>query len=386
VRFAFAGFGERAPVLAAPTNRLYLDVGNDLRPGVIDHHHLTAYSGSTASMVLAHPQLVLGALAPDRRPGDPLTIILHEHPDLDGVVSSFLSISYLTTGSFPRGREALARYADKVDEGCLGMTLANPFSLYSAYMQLANRMMRRSWNSPHEGWQECVRRGLDLVAFVVEQVDRQGLPLDRVDAFACPGLFTPDDRREVQDDLERYQRKLADPKSHARQVRIKLPGQFGGTVEADALLARDVQNADDPERCIFFKDWARSDEKRCPSERGFVALCVFMSPGPHQVRRAIISVRPDAGVTLRGLGALLDQAEGSRRIQVFGIDDRVVDPTTGSPKPPRPGYANADPWYDGRAHGHTIVDAPRAGTLLTADEIESIFLRFGQGAAKHIKM
>jgi hypothetical protein len=43
----------------------------------------------------------------------------------------------------------------------------------------------------------------------------------------------------------------------------------------------------------------------------------------------------------------------------------------------RPGYANADPWYDGRAHGYTYVDAPRSGTLLTAEEIEAIFLRFG---------
>jgi hypothetical protein len=44
---------------------------------------------------------------------------------------------------------------------------------------------------------------------------------------------------------------------------------------------------------------------------------------------------------------------------------------------PRPGYGNADPWYDGRAQGYTIVDAPRSGTMLTADEIESIFLLFG---------
>jgi hypothetical protein len=80
---------------------------------------------------------------------------------------------------------------------------------------------------------------------------------------------------------------------------------------------------------------------------------------------------------LRGLGGLLDAAEAERRRAVYGSDDRVTDPATGVAKAPRPGYTNADPWYDGRAHGHTIVDAPRAGTLLTADEIEAIFLRFG---------
>ena len=94
---------------------------------------------------------------------------------------------------------------------------------------------------------------------------------------------------------------------------------------------------------------------------------------------AVIVVE-NAGASLRGLGSLLDQAESDRRRHLYGVDDRATDPATGAAKPPRPGYANSDPWYDGRAHGYTIVDAPRAGTLLTADEIEAIFLRFG-GAA-----
>jgi hypothetical protein len=54
----------------------------------------------------------------------------------------------------------------------------------------------------------------------------------------------------------------------------------------------------------------------------------------------------------------------------------VVDPVTETRKASRPGYANSDPWYDGRAHGFTIVDSPRSGTLLTAAEIEAVFLEF----------
>jgi hypothetical protein len=102
-----------------------------------------------------------------------------------------------------------------------------------------------------------------------------------------------------------------------------------------------------------------------------------MSEGPRQVRRCILSVRPDSEASLQGLGDLLDQAEAQRRQEIYGVDDRAVDPATGLAKPPRPGYANSDPWYDGRGHRHTIVDAPGAGTVLTADEIEAIFLRFG---------
>ena len=148
----------------------------------------------------------------------------------------------------------------------------------------------------------------------------------------------------------------------------------------EALLVRDVQNADDPEGVLFFKDWARSDARRAGNGRGFIGLSAFMTEGARQSRRCILSLAPDAGASLRGLGSLLDQAESDRRRHLYGVDDRATDPATGAAKPPRPGYANSDPWYDGRAHGFTIVDAPRDGTLLTADEVEAIFLRFG-GAA-----
>jgi hypothetical protein len=381
VRFAFAGVGERAPAAGAVRDRLYLDVGNDLRAGVIDHHHLTGGGGATASLVLAHPAYLDGAVAPGRASGAPFVVVLHEAPDLDSVASAYLAVAYLTGGAFPDGAEALARYVERVDDGALGMTLANPFALYAAYQQLVHRLARRGWNSNHERWQELVRGGLRLVGYVVEQVARHDLALPAVDAFACPDLFGPEDRRDVLEDVERYQRKLADPRCGARLATLRLPGQYGGAMPAEALLIRDVQNVGDPQRCMFFKDWARSDAARSPNGRGFVALSVFVSEGPRQVRRCILSVAPDSGATLRGLGALLDRAECERRRDAFGVDDRVEEPVSGARLAPRPGYDNADPWYDGRAHAFTIVDSPRSGTLLTADEIEAIFLRFGKAAS-----
>jgi hypothetical protein len=381
LRFLFVGFGERV-ALPMPLDRLYLDVGNDLRPGVIDHHHLTAYGGSTTGLVLAHPEFIAASAVPERRADAPFTIVLHEKPDLDCLASACLAVAYLTRGAFPQGSEALGEYVDRVDEGSLGMNLANPFSLYAACLHLANRLMRRPWNSNHERWQEFVRAGLEVVGYAIGQVARAGTRLPDVDAFACPGLFDDGDRREVRDDAERYRRKLAEPRTHARRATLRLPGQFGGTVEVEALLARDVENADDPGRVVFFKDWARTDAGRCPNGRGFVALSVFLSEGPRQVRRCILSVKPDSEASLRGLGKLLDEAEAERRRGIFGVDDRAVDPATGLPRPARPGYDNADPWYDGRAHHYTIVDGPRCGTTLTADEIEALFLKFGAASGE----
>ena len=55
------------------------------------------------------------------------------------------------------------------------------------------------------------------------------------------------------------------------------------------------------------------------------------------------------------------------------------------PLAPRPGYDNSDPWYDGRGHRYTIVDSPNEGTVLTAEEIERIFLEFGEATAMNLK-
>ncbi|MCI0462870.1 MAG: serine/threonine protein kinase, partial [Gemmataceae bacterium] len=68
-RFAFVSYQDRPP--AELRERLYLDVGNDLRPGVLDHHHLVTLSGSTTRFVFNRPDLVAAVVAPDRPPDQP---------------------------------------------------------------------------------------------------------------------------------------------------------------------------------------------------------------------------------------------------------------------------------------------------------------------------
>lgn len=381
VRFAFVGFGTRAEVPPGRPDRLYLDVGNDLRPGVIDHHHLAAYQSSTAGLVVAHPDLVRDSIPSDRDPAAPFPIVLHADPDLDCVASAYLATAVLTTGQPPPGAEALARYVDCVDGGHIGLSQQYPFTLYAAYMLLAHRLALRTWRAPEDRWRACVVQALPLVEHVAAAVAGGGRSILEVDAFDCPGLFGPHDRAEIRKDLERYRAKLLDPRTRARTLRLRLPGQFGGTAEVDALLVRDVQDPDDPDRVLFFKDWARTDRARAPERDGFVALSVFMSRSVQGRPRCILSVRPDAGLSLRGLGARLDAAESARRRECHGVDDRIEDPRTHEPLPARPGYSNADPWYDGRAHADMIVDAPRSGTVLSADEIERQFLEYGSRPA-----
>jgi serine/threonine protein kinase len=377
IRFAFAVAGSSAPTAGGAPDRLFLGVGNDLRPGVIDQHQLHSYSGSTARLVLSNPHFVTEAAASTRDTTAPFTLVLPGAPDFDSVVAAWLAVALLTTGERPVGAEALVRYADKIDEGSIGHSLSNPFSPYAAYMQLLHREARRGWPTDHELWRACVQKGLILLSYSLERSVCEGRALPSVDAFACSEVIAQTDRQDVLADVDRYHRKLADPAARAHVAKLGLPGQFGGRVEVDSLLVRDVQNADDHERCIFFKDWARSDRDRSPGGEGFLGLSIFASGTRHEACYCILSVTADSGASLRGLAEILDEAESEHRRDLYGADDRIVDPVTGSMRSARAGYNNADPWYDGRAHGFTIVDAPRSGTLLTADEIEAIFLRFG---------
>ena len=205
--------------------------------------------------------------------------------------------------------------------------------------------------------------------------NRAGEVINAIDAFV-PELFDDGDRAFIHGDRDRYEATFRDPHVTRRIATVLLPAQFGPRRPFQALLVRDLPNRDDPRHVLFYKDWVRSDAVRCPGERGFVALSVFFPEMGRRPRRCILSVAPESEASLRGLGESLDEKESQRRIDLHGFDDRVRN-ARGEMLDPRPGYANSDPWYDGRGHNYTIVDSPHGGTVLTADEIEAAFLEYG---------
>src|SRR5439155_5718896 len=123
----------------------------------------------------------------------------------DGVAASFLAVALLTTRTLPEGAEALAAYADQVDEGLLGMALAQPYSLYAAHQVVGQRLLREGKHSNPERWQEIVRVGLELTKYAVVQMLATNVPLPEADVFNCPGQFSRQDRREVQEEIARYE-------------------------------------------------------------------------------------------------------------------------------------------------------------------------------------
>src|SRR5262249_44419671 len=182
-------------------------------------------SGSTTGLVLNRPDILDAALVPGRREDEPFTVVLHRYPDLDAVASAYLAVSYLAEGRFPAGAELLARYVDKVDEGTLGMTPERPSSLCAAGMRRANRPEPQAADDA-ENWQRSVRDGLRLIGHVLARAEADEVALSDVDAFACPGVLGEEDRRAVLSDRQRYEDRLADPRTRARTARLSLPGQF----------------------------------------------------------------------------------------------------------------------------------------------------------------
>jgi serine/threonine protein kinase len=372
IRFDFVPHGTAAP--KEVREALYLDVGGDLRAGVIDHHQIVHYPGSTASMLAHRLELIDLAVGASRSPADPFAVVLHRQPDLDGAGSAYLARAYLATGRLPAGSEALCRYLDAVDAGRPGFSLAQPFTPYTAFRALLARSAK-----DEAGWREALAGCFTMFDRVLASGPADQAALLAADAFDVPGVFDAADRAFVADDAARYEEKMADP-ARAERVTLHLPRQAGpGTAPVAGLLARHVQDEDDDGRVVLFKDWARTDAGRAGSKPGFVALSVFMALKSGRTR-AIVSVTPGSGASLRGLGKLLEDAEAKKRAEM-GQHDR--DFKDGARKPPRfseRGEASSgDPWYDGRAHNYTIIDAPGAGSVLTAGEVEAVVREYGAG-------
>ena len=63
INFKFVPYGTIAPDNLQGRNELYVDVGNGLRPGVVDQHQLHSFKGSTAQLLAEHTELLESAIS-----------------------------------------------------------------------------------------------------------------------------------------------------------------------------------------------------------------------------------------------------------------------------------------------------------------------------------
>ncbi len=373
IKYEFAPYGTAAPLNLEDSSRIYLDVGGDLRAGVVDHHQFKNFQGAAAHLVVRHPEFVRQAVGSETNKD--LTFVVHCNPDLDAAASVALALDVLVRDPDSAMRR-MAEYVDKVDSGRLGADPANPFSLYSAFAQLGNKTSEVEPDRIAR-WTRLMETGQGLVRHVLKEARLKGLPIEEIDAFSCSDVLGPEDRDYVKSDPARYAAKLKNPLHKAIAVRLNLPKEGGGQLQFGGLMARNVRNDNVNERVLFFKDWARTDCIRNPEENGFSLLCLTEEGAVNGNAACWVSVRPEDGVSLVGLGRLLEEAEVNARLRKHDKDSRWDDQVSGKKRTERQGYDNPDPWYDGRGHDYKILQSPNEGTELSADEIEDIVIEYG---------
>lgn len=133
----------------------------------------------------------------------------------------------------------------------------------------------------------------------------------------------------------------------------------------------DFIGTDNP-KSFLWKYWVRGDRKNSPQKNGFIFTCAFFDTFKAQGRnRAIISTDPNMPYSLKGLGILIEKLEIEKLLSSGESIEKLTENS-------RPGFHRADLWYDGRApiHNYTIIDAPRAGSILSNDELIDIIGRY----------
>lgn len=356
--------------VAPEIGTVYADVGNHLAPGVIDHHHdESGDADSTVSAILRDPYLVshhlLGPLNQAYYSGQTLerreyifTFGTHFSPDWDAMVSFYLADHLLRVGELPDQGicQALRDATDSVDQGRAraGEDAFRPFLIYLY------------WQSQRMDWEQLLRRGRGLIeqvaAFTAERqrlAREQGQPVPELDFTAPldPAIGYAQEREALRSDREKFSRDL-----EATMVEeIFLPYRSDQEKLATAARPCRMLAFQRYPSAVLFKYWAREG-----GHGDLLVVPTFRADGA--LRRAVLSVDGESGYHLPYLGYALEQEEEKKR-------KLLKCKRGGRPRYPDNYCNNDDPWYDGRGHHFTIIDAPRGGTVLAYDEVLAVARR-----------
>lgn len=355
-----------------------LDVGNGTpEEGIYDHHRGGEAASCTAELAFHNRSLLKSQLTgPPNR-----SVFLHENPDLDALSSFFLAwtlISQLSSFESRRLR-TLIDFAGNVDQGRIRPT--DSLTLYTFVL------MAGPWLETDDG--------RDFRASVhMEHVFEDGnVNAEPSSADACTAALT---LRLLRDWHAGSGWAPSDPiapedvSSSLRPILSSLETRLSAQMDR---CAQDIQRAEAVGDIGWMKTPMENDE---PSEVPYVRVVdPHANPGIlgkylrtwsqqeygapvvsllqfRDARRTVVSVPPESTLTLKGLGLYLERLEQQERTRQDIADD----------EPPRyqaadadgtvhvdPLFPGSDPWYDGRGHNFTIVDAPRSGSLLSLEQV-----------------
>jgi len=346
-------------------DKIYLDTGNMLTFGMLDHHQISGET-CTARLALEHRELYTDWVAG----ADRIEVVLHEYPCFDCLVALFVVDAIVNKK--PTSEAVLHKLADytlDIDMGRIEQPSMDCPGLYYIVMTQLDMLAKQfcpdglpgdgTASAPHQLFHAMVNKGLETVGLFAALVKSGRLGSFSGDGACLEEHLFSQERQYLKDDYGRY---LADLNDYARvnfiAVRALLKNINASEV-ADALVYRNPS-------CNFFKIWARHDYVHSPSGTGFQILLVIWHDSRTPWQRYIISTEPRGKYSLRFLGDVLNFHEKRAR----AVQDRRQQGAV------RPGYDMPDPWYDGRSHNYTIVDTPHDGTVLSEEEVVSVFTNF----------
>lgn len=362
-----------------PSGTVALDVGNSSPgSGIFDHHQGGASSGSTAELLLRHQSDF-----EERLKGQTdIQVITHEQPDFDALTALFLAWAFLSTSSTPPSAfDSLADFASKVDQG--HVRPGEQLTLYTFVLMVG------PWLTTEEGL--SLRHSEDMIRVF----QNGGIQVEDPSADACTAALTlrllrdwhsapewlppePIEKRSVSEPVRKILRPLSERLStqvQRCQRDLKWAQTAGDTGHMDVLDER--QNGSERKipfvRVVaptanpsilgkYLRTWSQREH-----DAPVVSILQF-----REAQRTIVSVPPESSLTLKGMGLFLERMERRERKRQGRSDEdaprfQVVDDEGQVHVDPL--FSSSDPWYDGRGHNFTIVDAPRSGSLLSLDRV-----------------
>ncbi len=340
--------------------------------------------------------------------GEPVAIFCHPEPDLDCFAGSYLAWAYLSGPDgnarlwdgreFKRFRDRLAGLVDEIDRGAIAP--ADPsnsttwVNFYTIFLFLDVHLKEKKFGDPaarprylsvmtgeaprllhgcHFNWGNHNHVWMAAALCLIHalwRLDPEGTHLEVRDG-RLPSLTSLFDEASLK--LEGW---LAELLEGVVETTVKSIGAAVAHLHKATVLRIRVPESRVPVGGVFLTvsgDVAGTVAKlyrdRVIDGLPILVTAVALDDDPNRV---IISVPPSRGVSLKGLGLALQR-----------LNERSGCPATksvryyrevGGDSVPDPLFLHADPWYDGRDFGFTIVDAPRDPKfrLLTPDIVKQI--------------
>lgn len=319
---------------------VYLDTGNSNEAGIIDHH-FSGGAKSACELLVNNPNRLLDHLKGVTQ----YEFRVHMIPDLDCAATLYTAYELLQGNPRLQLLQHLASYVSQIDQGVIPHPENLHNSLYGVLLAHLAILEKQSGHLSDMQRLESQLRIIDAALYILDEQKTYGL--DNI--FDIKPTWFVEERRLIKTDWERYE--------DDRKNRGHL---YEASINIDKHKTRVVGLWLDHPQSIVFKFWVRNDP-HAPTGHGYPFLTVNWSEPDKS--RFVISVDPESSSDLRGLGEQLELAETEKRKRER--KERPIHPV-------RYLADNSDPWYFGQGHAFTIIDSPRCGTLLTAEEVERI--------------